>query len=306
MGLALMCSGQGGQHAAMFASLLGEEAAQPVLRTLFGCIGRPFGELAGLDLHGNATAQRLLVGQALAARAALAAHGLPEPTVVLGYSVGELAAHGCAGCFAAADALDLAGRRAAAMDAAAADTPLGMVGVVGLSRAEVEDCAAEAGAALAIVNGADHMVVGGPLDALTRFESEAAARGATHLRRLAVETASHTPFLEAAGARFAAALDAVRWSPAPVPVLSGLDGHAVRRAADAKATLAAQLHQPLDWHRCMLAAAEYGATAFLELGPGRALAKMVEQTLPGVTVRALEDFRTVAGAADWARRHAGA
>ncbi len=312
MGLALICSGQGGQHPAMFANLLDENAAQPVLGLLAQRLGVTVGDLAALntaslDLHANRTAQVLIVGQALAASAALAGHGLPPPAVVIGYSVGELAAHGCAGCFAPDIALDLARARAEAMDAAApAGVKLGMIGVVGLGRAEVETAAAAAGAALAIVNGADHMVVGGPVETLTRFEAEATRQGAPHLRRLAVETASHTPFLDGAGPRFAAALEPVAWRAAAMHVLSGLDGHAIRTAADAKRTLAAQLHQPLDWYRCLLAAAEYGATAFLELGPGRSLAKMVEQTLPGLPARALEDFRSIAGAAAWAGRHVDA
>ncbi len=307
MGLALIGSGQGGQHPAMFALLSAEQAAQPVLRAVSGRLGHDVRDLGAWqgDLHDNRTAQLLIVGQALAAHAALAARGLPSPAVLLGYSVGELAAHGCAGCFTVEDTLDLAQARAEAMDAAAApDAALGMVGVLGLSRAVVEECARASGAALAIVNAPDHMVVGGPAAALARFEAQAAARGAHHLRRLPLATASHTPFLEAAGARFAAVLVPVRWQPAPMPLLSGLDGHAVRAAADAKAVLAGQLHRPLDWHRCLLAAAEYGATAFLELGPGRSLATMVEHTLPGTPVRALDDFRTVAGAAAWAARHA--
>ncbi len=312
MGLALICSGQGGQHPTMFASLMDEDGAQPVLRALSERLGLAIRDLAALDraaldLHANRVAQMLIVGQALAARAALAGHGLPAPAVLLGYSVGELAAHGCAGCFAPEAALDLACARAEAMDAAAPPSQrLGMIGVIGLGRAEVEAAAAAAGAALAIINGADHMVVGGPADALARFEAGVSALGAPHLRRLAVETASHTPFLDGAPPRFAAALEPVAWRAAPMPVLSGLDGHAVRTAVDAKRTLAAQLHQPLDWHRCLLAAAEYGATAFLELGPGRSLAKMVEQMLPGLPARALEDFRSVAGAAAWAGRHTGA
>lgn len=292
----------------MFAPLAGEERAQPVLRALSERLGRDGDFIAGggvaPDLHDNRVAQLLIVGHALAARAVLAGHGLPEPAILLGYSIGELAAHGCAGCFAPADALDLAGARADAMDAATAGLSLGMVGVLGLGRAQVEACAAETGTALAIVNAADHAVVGGPLEALARFEARATALGAQHLRRLPIATASHTPFLRAAGARFAAALEPVRWSPAPMPVLCGLDGHAVRNAADAKRTLAAQLHQPLDWHRCLLAAAEYGATAFLELGPGRGLTRMVEGTLPGLPARALEEFKTMAGAVAWARRYA--
>jgi [acyl-carrier-protein] S-malonyltransferase len=49
---------------------------------------------------------------------------------------------------------------------------------------------------------------------------------------------------------------------------------------------------------------EAGATAFLELGPGRALSQMVAGAYPDVATRSLDEFRTLQGARAWLAGHA--
>jgi [acyl-carrier-protein] S-malonyltransferase len=49
---------------------------------------------------------------------------------------------------------------------------------------------------------------------------------------------------------------------------------------------------------------EAGATAFLELGPGRALSQMVAGAYPDVATRSLDEFRTLQGACAWLASHA--
>lgn len=306
MPLALLCSGQGGQHAGMFANLFDGACARPILSQVAA--------LAGIDLLSgsmdvpsealaeNRTAQLLVVGHALAAFAELSARGV-SPAVFAGYSAGEIAAHGCAGALSAADTLAMVDRRAGCMDTACGGGPAqGMVATIGLTRAEAERAAKEAGVFVAIVNGPDHVVAGGPVEALGAYEAAAAPR-ARHVRRLAVRIASHTPLLAAAGPCFSAVVADSGWRAPAAPVLSGLDGRAIRNREEAAEFLAAQLHRSLDWARCLECVFEYGATAVLEVGPGRALTKMVEEAYPATPARAFEDFRTPDGAARWALRH---
>ena len=49
---------------------------------------------------------------------------------------------------------------------------------------------------------------------------------------------------------------------------------------------------------------EAGATAFLELGPGRALSQMVAGAYPGVATRSLDEFRTLEGVRAWLASYA--
>lgn len=270
--------------------------------------------LAGLDVRGlpacapqtltdNRLAQILVVGHALAATAALRAEGI-EPALYAGYSVGEMAAHGAAGVWSTSTTLALSARRAATMDEAAANhgEPLGMSALLGLAEADVTRLAQDAGVAIAIVNGPRHLVVGGPLPALTRFEEAALARGASHLRRLDVRIASHTPFIASAAAPFAALLAETSWTAPAGVLLSGLDGCAIRGPGDSVERLSRQIHAPLRWHDCLEAMVEYGIDAVLEIGPGRALAKMVEEAFPALPVHAFDEFRSATGAARWLAR----
>jgi len=309
MRVAVLCAGQGGQHPGMFDRLAAMPAAAEVLEQASALAGFDVRSLAERDARtfaDNRLAQILVVAHALAGMAALRAEGV-EPVVFAGYSAGEMAAHGAAGVWDAATALALTDRRAAAMDEAAAAQagPFGMGAVLGLSEDEAVRLAEVAGVALAIVNGARHVVVGGPLSGLERFEAEAPAHGATHVRRLDVRIASHTPFIAAAAEPFARVLEAAPWSAPRGVLLSGLDGRAITRHADTVALLSRQLHAPLRWRDCLDAMLEYGIDAVLEIGPGRALAKMVEEAFPGVPVHAFDEFRSAAGAARWLERAGG-
>ncbi|RXF69933.1 acyltransferase domain-containing protein [Hansschlegelia zhihuaiae] len=305
MTLAVVCSGQGGQHPDMFATLARMQAARPVLEHVAALTGLsvldgPL-DLAPGALAANRTAQILVAGHALAAHAELAAHGV-EAAVFAGYSAGEIAAHGCAGALDVGATLDLMAARGDAMDAACEGAAVqGMLATIGLALAQVEQLAQETGVFVAIVNGADHVVVGGATEALDRFETAAAGR-VRHLRRLSVQIASHTPLLEDAAPRFAEAVRMSGWRAPSVPVLSGVDGRAIRDKEEAAHFLALQLHQRLDFRRCLECVFEYGATAVIELGPGRAMTRLIEESFPDMTARAFEDFRTAAGAAKWALR----
>jgi [acyl-carrier-protein] S-malonyltransferase len=251
----------------------------------------------GPGLFANATAQPVVCAAELATWAALRAL-LPVPRAVLGYSLGELAAYGCAGALPPEAAVLLAVRRAGLMDRAAPEGG-GLVGLRGLPLARAEALAAEAGAEVAIVNGPDHCVVGGPGAALARIERRAAEEGAGTVQRLPVGVPAHTGLLAAAVGPFAEALDRSALRDPAVPVLAGISGAPVRTRAAAIAALSAQLARRLEWARCLGVAAEMGCTVLLELGPGSALSKMAAETLPEVRARSVEEFRSLEGVARW-------
>ena len=309
MGLALLCAGQGAQHPAMFQRLAAEPAAETALELGSRCAGLDLRRLADNaspdELTSNRMAQLLVVTHALGAAAALAECGV-EPAVCAGYSVGEVAAHCCAGAWSAATAIDLTLRRAVLMDEAcgAAATPLGMAALVGLTIRRAERLAAEHGCEIAIINGPDHVVLGGPAGAVEDIVALAPELGARHARRLPVQVASHTAFIDAAVEPFAGVLREADWRVPRNAVLAGLDGRPVLEKPVMVDTLSRQIGQRLDWARCLECVVEHGATAVLEIGPGRALARMVQSRYPQLPARSFEDFRSATGAARWAGRHA--
>lgn len=297
MSLAIVCSGQGGQHPAMFALAHCDAAAAAVLASAADLLGEdPLRLATQPGRYDNAIAQPLVCAAALAHWKALRAH-LPAPVAVLGYSVGELAAHAVADSFDAATCLSLAGERARLMDRASPGQ-CGLMALTGLALRSIQTLCQRHGAAVAIVNGADHAVLGGPLPALRAIEAEARERGA-NARWLPVSVPAHTPWLAAAAQGFDEYLRAAPLRAPRLPVLAGIDARAVATRERVIETLAAQIAQTIRWHEVLVQAVERGARVFLELGPGNALARMIEPGFDGCQARSIEDFKTLDGVRDW-------
>lgn len=255
-------------------------------------------------LHHNRAGQILCTLQALAAAAALG-NAMPRGAIFAGYSIGELAAWGAGGLLDASVTLDLAARRAEAMDAAthAGD---GLIFVRGLSREEVGRLCERHGAAIAIVNPGDAFVIGGGREALGRLAIDARAMHAARIVALPVEVASHTKRLAAASAVFREILRlaSVVFPPrSGARILSGIDAAPVVSLETGLDKLAAQISQTVQWADCLQACVEAGATGFLELGPGHALSGMAVEIGSGLPARSLDDFRSLQGVRAWLVRH---
>ncbi|HDS1549294.1 MULTISPECIES: malonate decarboxylase subunit epsilon [Stenotrophomonas] len=299
MSLALLCSGQGAQHAAMFDRVRDLPTARHTLDVASTVLGRDvFSAAAADDRFDNAQAQPLLCAATLAQWQGLR-DNVPTPTLVAGYSIGELAAHAIAGSFDATTCLALAAQRAQLMDGAS-PADAGLQAVLGLERHVLQPLCDLHGAHMAIANGQDHFIVGGTHASLLRLADAAQAQGAD-IRPLPVNVPAHTPLLAAAVAPFAAALDASPLQAPRLPLLAGIDARPVRDRAMAVHTLSAQLAQTIEWAQVMRQAFERGARVFLQLGPGNALARMVAPAYPCCEVRAVEEFQSLEGAAAWVR-----
>lgn len=299
MSLALLCPGQGAQHAAMFDRVRDLPAARHTLDAASTVLGRDvFAAAAADDRFDNVRAQPLLCAASLAHWQGLR-EVLPTPTVIAGYSIGELAAHAIAGGVDAATCLALAAQRALLMDSAS-PADAGLQAVLGLERHVLQPLCDLHGAHVAIANGQDHFIVGGKHASLQRLADAARPQGAD-IRPLPVHVPAHTPLLTAAVAPFAAALDASPLQVPRLPLLAGIDARPVRDRATAVHTLSAQLAQTIEWAQVMRQAFERGARVFLQLGPGNALARMVAPAYPCCEVRAVEEFHSLEGAAAWVR-----
>lgn len=306
MTLAILCSGQGAQRADMF-ELTG---AAPQADALFEHAGRLLGDdprdwvrHAEPDaLRENRAAQILCTVQALAAAALLGAVW-PRRRCVAGYSVGEVASWSVAGMIDPHDALDLADARARAMDAASGGDER-MAFVRGLTRAQLAQLCDGRDAAIAIANPGDAFVVAGRQADVAAVADDAARDGALRVAPVCVRIASHTRRLATAVPAFRASLAAVNVRR-PLPgtrLFSGIDGASVLDVDAGLDKLARQIAEPVEWAACLAACVEAGATAFLELGPGRALTEMAGGAYPALPARSVADFRSVDGIASWLAR----
>ncbi|MEN4950518.1 malonate decarboxylase subunit epsilon [Stenotrophomonas sp. TWI819] len=300
MSLVLLCPGQGGQHPGMFERVRGHALAQPVLDLADELLGTPVEQIAADTMRfRNALAQPLVCTAPLAHWAALR-NSLPTITAVAGYSAGELAAHAVAGSFDTATCLRLARKRARLMDAATPDDA-GLLAVIGLDDVRIARLCAAHGIFLAIVNGPDHVVLGGARASLAAAADEVAANGARTVP-LPVCVPAHTPLLTAAAQGFEDLLHSVELRAPQLRLLAGIDGRLVGDVERVVATLSAQIAQPLQWQTVLQQAVERGGRVFLELGPGAALSRRARELHPQLEARSVEDFQTLEGVLDWVDR----
>jgi [acyl-carrier-protein] S-malonyltransferase len=263
--------------------------------------------VTGDALYENRTGQILCALQALAAGELLHTH-LSNGFIVAGYSVGEVAAWGVAGLIEPADVLDLIVTRAAAMDAASQPGD-GLLFIRGLSRQSVDRLCERYAVDIAIVNPGEAFVLGGSQDGLNAATQDAKQNGAERIIRLGVSVASHTRGLTSASMAFRDALSNLRLAarlPARIRLISGIDAAAVLDVTKGLDKLAAQISQTIHWADCLAACVEAGASVFLELGPGRALAEMAAAAYPQIPARSLDDFKTIDGLQNWLSRQQSA
>jgi len=309
MRLAILCPGQGGQHAAMFDLARADPRGAAFLDQcrLPARLEAPLDEVLAdpARLYANRHVQTLIVAAQLAAWQAIADELTSiagTPAVVAGYSVGELSAYAIAGVFDAIDAVDIATQRARLMDAAAAAQPdQGLLAIGGLAIDLIHTSLARHGASAAIETGEDKLIAGGPWPALHAAVAELTALGA-RTSELRVGLASHTALMQTAVAPFADVLANVECRTPDMPLLAGVTGQAIADAAQARALLARQLTGTVQWAACMDACAERGVTVALELGPCVALSRMLRERHPHIACRSLADFRSLTGALAWVRR----
>ena len=303
-GLAILCSGQGTLTPDMFDLLADAPEAAAVFQMAADVLGEdPRRLVRGGAIHGNREGQILCCTQAMAAWAVFG--DMPrESLVVAGYSVGELAAWGVAGLLDARGVLDLAVARASVMDAATREAG-GLVALGGLPRGKIDAICDRRAAHIAIVIGGDRFIVGGALAALHAVIADAEAAGAQRASLLQVAVASHTPLMAEAAEAFRSALEAATL-PARMPIgvrlLSGIDAGLVHDIRDGARKLARQVGETIDWAGCLDACIAVGVETVLELGPGSALSRMMQEVAPSLKVRALADFRTIGGVRAWLAR----
>jgi [acyl-carrier-protein] S-malonyltransferase len=301
MSLALLFPGQGTQHAAMLPWLEHESAATPALALLSRLLGADWREhLQDADWASrNHVAQPLITAVALAAWSCLAPQ-LPAPAVVAGYSVGELPAFCAAGVFGLEVAMRLALARAAAMDRCVAGSATGLLSVQGLVGPALDSACERLGLVLALRLGVDKVVLGGASESLDLASAEFGAAG-LRCTRLAVQIASHTPWVAGAAVDLAHTLEAIDFKRPQALLVCNFSGGVVRDPARLKQALAGQVATTVPWDNCMDAVAERRVSCVLEVGPGNTLGKLWNERHGDIPARSIDEFRSAAAVAAWVR-----
>jgi malonyl CoA-acyl carrier protein transacylase len=205
-----------------------------------------------------------------------------KPTAMAGHSLGELAALCAAGAFTPDDGIRLVRRRAECMHrwGVAQSAGTGMLAVLAPWRRIEANIQAKADLHVANRNSPSQTVVGGPipsLDALSRELERAGVRTVS----LRVPMAFHAPGLRAFRRELEEFLSSIPVAAPQTPVISNLTGRLYPNEPEAiRQAILDQMESPVQWESCVRALSrDWSVFRFLEIGPGRTLCGLIEDTL---------------------------
>ena len=297
---AFVFPGQGSQAVGMGRALYDAvPAARLVFEQVDDALGMPLSRIifdgSEETLRLTENAQPALMATSLAALRALEARSDRRLAdlcgVVAGHSLGEYSALAAAGSLALADAARVLRVRGRAMQNAVPVGEGAMAAILGLELEAVEEVARRASEVgvcdLANDNAPGQAVVSGARTAVERALDLAKQQGARRSVLLPVSAPFHCRLLAPAAEAVAAALAEVEIRLPAVPVISNVTAAPESAPETLRARLVEQVTARVRWRESLLAMAELGVDAVVELGAGRVLSGLSKRTLPGVASHAL-------------------
>jgi [acyl-carrier-protein] S-malonyltransferase len=166
------------------------------------------------------------------------------------------------------------------MQAAADVTPSGMISVIGMDQAKLEELCA-AGRAHGTLEIANLLCPGNVALSGTLSACDAAAKRAEEMGgraiRLAVAGAFHTNLMKPADEKLAEALAGITLQTPRIPVWSNVDAQPHTDTAEIRGLLIRQVLNPVLWELTMRNLLAAGFDKFFEIGPGRVLAGLLKR-----------------------------
>jgi [acyl-carrier-protein] S-malonyltransferase len=205
-----------------------------------------------------------------------------HPDMVAGHSLGEFSALVANGTLSFEDGLKLVSQRALAMQEACEIQPSTMAAVLALDDAKVEEiCKSIEGIVVpANYNCPGQLVISGSIEAVNAACEALKAAGAKRALVLPVGGAFHSPLMEPAREKLAAAIEQTHFSDPSCPVYQNVTAAAVTNKDEIRKNLVAQLTAPVRWTQSVQAMYADGATKFTEIGPGKVLQGLVKKIAP--------------------------
>lgn len=218
-----------------------------------------------------------------------------NPKMVAGHSLGEFSALVANGVLNFEDGLKLVSQRALAMQDACELQPSTMAAIIGLEDDVVEKiCAMTDGIVVpANYNCPGQLVISGEIEAINKACASLKQEGAKMTVVLPVGGAFHSPLMEPAREKLAAAIENTVFSDPICPIYQNVTANAVNNADEIKLNLIAQLAAPVRWTQSIQRMVADGATEFTEVGPGKVLRGLMRKIDRNVTTNSavLEDLQ---------------
>lgn len=202
-----------------------------------------------------------------------------KPDMVAGHSLGEFSALVANGTLSFEDGLNLVIQRANAMQQACEMTPGTMAAVLALEDEKVEMiCTETPGVVVAAnYNCPGQLVISGEVEAVKAACEKLTAAGARRALLLPVGGAFHSPLMEPAREKLAAAIESTTFNTPTCPVYQNATATPQTDVTAIRKNLIAQLTAPVKWTQSVEHMLADGANTFTEVGPGKVLQGLVKK-----------------------------
>lgn len=209
-----------------------------------------------------------------------------RPGLVLGHSVGELAAAHVAGALCLRDAAMLVAARGRLMQA----LPAG--GAMFAVQAREDEVAPMLGhdVSIAAVNGPASVVISGAHDAVSAIADRLRGQG-RRVHRLAVSHAFHSALMEPMIAEFTAVAAELSVGLPTIPVISNVTGQLVADDFASADYWARHIRAVVRFGDSVRSAHCAGASRFIEVGPGGGLTSLIEASLADAQIVSVPTLR---------------
>lgn len=209
-----------------------------------------------------------------------------RPGLVLGHSVGELAAAHVAGALCLPDAAMLVAARRRLMQA----LPAG--GAMFAVQAREDEVAPMLGhdVSIAAVNGPASVVISGAHDAVSAIADRLRGQG-RRVHRLAVSHAFHSALMEPMIAEFTAVAAELSVGLPTIPVISNVTGQLVADDFASADYWARHIRAVVRFGDSVRSAHCAGASRFIEVGPGGGLTSLIEASLADAQIVSVPTLR---------------
>lgn len=220
-----------------------------------------------------------------------------DPTLFLGHSLGELSALCASGAIDYVDAVELVHQRGLLMQQACEGISAGMMVILGMDDAKVEEiCSIANGEGKRVwpanYNQTGQLVVAGIKEDLQSMESVFKEAGAKRAMLLNMSIASHCPLLASAMEPLGAAMEKMVGESFSAPIVSNASMEKYATKKEAIEWLKVQLIQPVKYKQSIESIASE-VEMMIEFGNGSVLKGLNKKIVPDIETLSISDMESL-------------
>lgn len=213
------------------------------------------------------------------------------PGHLAGHSLGEFTAIVASGSIDFAEGVKIVRERGKMMDEVSLEKPGAMAVVFGIAREKLAELRDRYGVEVANDNSRDQRVIAGLKVGVEAARQQIREWGGKFKLLDNIHVASHCSQMDEVRDRLGLMLDGVEinWPP-NVPFVSNVTADYVLSAQELRSNLSKQVARTVEWYKSIINVRDHGAENFVEIGPKKVLATMIERDHPDVGAKHFKEL----------------